>query len=384
MDEHNTQQLLAQILAEACEPREDTPAEQDISPEILASVYRLAQVHDLAHVVSWYIHKHKLQVPAELETSLKTVEFRSVFRYEQLKHTLKEICEAFEAIHIPYIPLKGSVIRPFYPVEWMRTSCDIDILIHEEDLAKAISALQAKGYIWDGKKEFHDVSLFSPGKIHLELHFNIREGIESLDGVLKDAWVYAEPVEGSQYQFKKEFFVFHMYAHMAYHFLAGGCGLRALMDIWIMEHRMDAHYRCAEALLKKAEIYSFAAEISNIANRHFSSKPLDHLDQQVLHYIYCGGVYGSKANHIAIYKSQGSSTLRYVIERIFLPYNSMTITYPILTKAPYLLPIYWVVRWCKVLFAGKPGRLAKEIACANNISSEYVAQTKAICKKLGL
>ena len=35
-------------------------------------------------------------------------------------------------VQIPFLPLKGSVIRQYYPEPWMRTSCDIDILVDFE------------------------------------------------------------------------------------------------------------------------------------------------------------------------------------------------------------------------------------------------------------
>lgn len=123
----------------------------------------------------------------------------------------------------------------------MRTSCDIDILIYEEDLEVAINSLETKGYRC-GERNYHDVSLYSPSKIHLELHFNIQENMDNLDAVLKDAWEYAVPTNTSQYAFSKEFFAFHIFAHMAYHFVSGGCGIRSLLDIWVLKHKMGISY----------------------------------------------------------------------------------------------------------------------------------------------
>ena len=383
MDDKQVRQLLISILAEAVCPSRSAATANDIGPETLISVYQLAKKHDLSHVVAAYVHENKIEVSPELGAALKQDAFLSVYRCERLKYTLKEICDALEAATIPHIPLKGSEIRPYYPQESMRTSCDIDILIHEEDLDAAIQALESKGYRC-GERHYHDVSLYSPGQVHLELHFNILENNVSLDTVLQDAWQYAECVQGSRYAFRKEFFVFHMYAHMAYHFLAGGCGLRSLMDIWVMEHNMDAPYSCAEDLLKKAGIYQFAAEMSRITDSCFAGQAKDVLADQVLQYIFCGGVYGTKGNAVGIYRSQNSGMAKYWLERIFLPYRSMVIAYPVLKKAPWLLPVYWVVRWFKALFGGKTGRLAAEIASANNVSAEQIAQTKDICSRLGL
>ena len=131
----------------------------------------------------------------------------SVYRNEQIKYAYNQICDIFNNESIPYIPLKGSVIRPYYPEESMRTSCDIDILVREENLKTAIDALVKKGFKC-GERHYHDVSLFSEAHVHLELHFNIQENIDKLDAVLKDAWQYAKLTDGSKYEFTNEFFVF--------------------------------------------------------------------------------------------------------------------------------------------------------------------------------
>ncbi len=356
---------------------------QQLTQEVLLSVYLLAKKHDLAHLLSSFIYKNKIEVDPELKAKLQQHEFLSVYRCEQMKYTLQEISQTLNQAQIAHIPLKGSVLRSFYPQEHMRTSCDIDVLIHPEDLNSAVDALKAKGYTFQSRN-YHDVSMFSANKIHLELHFNIQENMDNLDAVLKDAWQYASSTAQSRYDFTKEFFAFHMYAHMAYHFLSGGCGIRSLIDIWVMEHKMGITYTNAEPLLKKAGIYKFAVQMSRLANQCFSKNNADVFSNLVLQYIYNGGVYGSAENNAAIYKSKNNSSWSYVLDRLFLPYRDMTVTYPILKKFPFLLPFFWVVRWIKTLFGGKTKSLAAEVARVHNVSDQKIAEIKEIRSKLGL
>jgi hypothetical protein len=51
-----------------------------------------------------------------------------------MKHEFERICLVLEKAKIPHIPLKGSVLRKLYKEPWLRTSCDIDILVQEETL----------------------------------------------------------------------------------------------------------------------------------------------------------------------------------------------------------------------------------------------------------
>ena len=384
MNEREVQNILIELLRVSLnEESVDVSVKEKLTPEVLISVSNLAKRQDLAHIVAKFVHDNNVEIPCELWAKLQREEALSVYRYEQQKYALTEICRTFDESEISYIPLKGAVIRPFYPYESMRTSCDIDILIHESDLDFAVSKLESVGYRCK-KRNYHDVSLFSPNNIHLELHFSIKENMDNLDAVLEDVWSYAELSEGKRYSLKKEFFVFQIYAHMAYHFISGGCGLKSLMDIWVLEHKMAAEYTLAEELLKKAGIYKFAEEMSSLADKCFGIEKRDDFSDLVLGYIFKGGVYGSFQNKIAIQKNKSGNSAFYVLKRLFLPYKSMIILYPILKKAPYLLPFCWILRWVKALFGGKTKVLATEITYINGVSESLSSDIKEIHSRLGL
>ena len=384
MKEKDIRKALVDILADALSSREwDTASAQKLTCDDLTHICRLAKRHDLAHLVSGFVYRHRVEVDEALTGLLQSAEYTAIYRHEQMKHAYLQICGAFEGAQIPYIPLKGSVIRGFYPDETMRTSCDIDILVQDADLERAIKALVDVGYTC-GEKHYHDVSLYSPGKVHLELHFNIQEFTDSLDVILKDAWKYASPTEGYRYDFSKEFFVYYIYAHMAYHFVGGGCGLRTLMDIWVMEHRAGLPYTSAEQLLKKAGIYKFAEQMSRCANICFGGGEEDEFFDGVMSYICYGGTYGNMANKLAAYKSKDKGSFAYLMERIFLPYRGMTVLFPILKKHPYLLPFCWVARWVRALFKGKTRGLVHEMTCSNAVSEQKVAEIKKMFSDLGL
>lgn len=100
------------------------------------------------------------------------------------------ICDALEKACIPFIPLKGSVLRDLYPEGWMRTSSDIDILVKQDDVEKAADILVEKlGY---SRKvgTTREISFFSPLQIHLELHFDLIEDTVSKEqnDILSKIW----------------------------------------------------------------------------------------------------------------------------------------------------------------------------------------------------
>ncbi len=382
MDERDIQRLLLEILYAALNGTPWEPGDRALlTQDVLTTLYRLAKRHDLAHIVSQILHDSQVPVDANLKKQLQSDAVMSVYRCEQLKFAGEEIGAIFEQAEIPYIPLKGSVIRPYYPLDSMRTSCDIDVLVHEDRLEQAIAALEEKGYT-RGKRRYHDVAMYSPNRIHLELHFHIREHRDNLDTVLQEAWNYAVCTQGQRYDFRKDFFTFHLYAHAAYHFLSGGCGLRTLMDFWVMEHRMDCPCTCAKELLQQAGIYRFAEEMSGLANRCFTEKDSEVVSDAVLQYIFQGGVYGSAENSSTVKKTETQSAAAYLVKRLFMPYESMTIAYPVLKRAPYLLPFCWMARWGTALFGGKSKRVASEISRFQRVSDVAVAEVDDIRSRL--
>lgn len=49
-----------------------------------------------------------------------------------------------------------------YPQAWFRTSCDIDILIHQEDVERTIELLVKNGYEHQSDATTHDYSFITP------------------------------------------------------------------------------------------------------------------------------------------------------------------------------------------------------------------------------
>ncbi len=383
MQERELQSVLLEILRSAVNCVETSSAVVErISSENILPLYRLAKKHDLAHVVSKFAEQNQIQTDRETKTLLQREELLSIYRHEQMKYAYEEICSAFDADGIAYLPLKGAVLRPYYPYESMRTSCDIDILVHEGDLDLAIASLKKKGYSC-GKDHYHDVSLYAPSKVHLELHYSVKENMEKLDRILQDAWQYAVPAGQFRFEFTKEFFVFHFFSHMAYHFVAGGSGLRSLLDLWVMEHRMGIPFACASELLEKAGIARFAEQMSELANRCFTYADRDVIDDPLLRYIFQGGVYGSMPNRVAVDKTKTGSAAVYALKRLFLPYPIMTIRYPVLKKAPYLLPVFWVVRGISALFRRKRRRIAAEMLLVDHLPEEKAKEVRGILARLG-
>ena len=162
------------IAYEVC-GQEIDKSQYTLTDEELVKLYKLAKSHDLAHLVGDALIKNNLIEDGEIKAKFQKQIMLAVYRYEKINYELGRLRKVLNEAKIPFIPLKGSVLRRYYPEPWMRTSCDIDVLVHESDLERAVSALtSAAGYKADSKGS-HDVGMFSDSGVHLELHYSLIE-----------------------------------------------------------------------------------------------------------------------------------------------------------------------------------------------------------------
>ena len=101
-------------------------------------------------------------------------------------------------------------------------------------------------------------------------------------------------------------------------------------------------------------------------------------------YILFGGVYGNAENRIAVQQQKKGGKIRYALSKIFLPFNTIKLQYPILEKHPYLMPVMQVRRWFKLIFCGHAKRWIRELSYSNNISKSQSEEIKNFLLEIGL
>ena len=275
----------------------------------------------------------------------------------------------------------------------MRTSCDNDILVHEEDVDRAVDILVDKhGYVSEGyaynEKGVHDVSLFSPNKAHLELHFDlIEDGLANeASKVLREVWNSAVIREGFAfwYEMPDEMFYFYHIAHMAKHLENGGCGVRPLIDLWLLDNLKNANCMKRKELLEQGGLLKFAEIVRKLSKIWFECAQHDPITQQLESYLLYGGIYGSYKNRVFVQQQIKGGRLRYVLSKVFLPYSIIKEHYPVLEKHRWLTPFMEVRRWCKLIFCGHIKRVAADISFDGNISNKEESDIRQFVKNIGL
>lgn len=367
-------------------------SEEDKKPlneEELSRLYALADKHDLAHLAGDALYKHQLLPKGSAAAArFQQAQVIALYRYTQMEHERKGIYRIFEEEKIPFVPLKGIIIRPLYPEPHLRTSCDIDILVHKEDLDRAVAALKRHlGYrLPEDAETFHDISLFSPSGVHLELHFTIENDQPFIDRLLSQVWEYCAPVaEGSfEYRQSNEFFMFHQVAHMVSHFLNGGCGIRPVADLALLRRRMTYDEATVVGMCDVCDIGIFYGHIKRLCDVWFGEAKQDTVTEKMQNFILHGGVYGNSDNSLSIKRSRKKSQGAYLLSRIFMPYRLLKTKYPVLKRHKWLYPAMTVRRWFELLSPAKRRRAVREMQKSGGVTQAEHNETAAFLAELGL
>ena len=357
------------------------------SPELLTQVYNLANRHDLAHLVGQAAADWKLPESEPVKLAKQTA-MQALVRSVKLEYALQRLCKTLEEGQIPFIPLKGSVLRNHYPQSWMRTSCDIDILVKPSDLEKAkdllVSCLSYR-YI---ATNTHDMSLASPENVHLELHFDTIESFvsEKAQQIMAGVWEDATPVEGRKFHctLSDELFYFYHIAHMAKHVANGGCGIRPFLDLWILEKKIPHQGEKRDALLAAGGLQRFTDAARKLMEIWLCGAESDEMSARLEQFILTGGTFGNKMNQVAVQQTKSGSRAKYILSRVFLPYHHMKVQFPILEKHKWLMPACQVIRWCRVPFGDARKRTVQELDSSKRVAGEDADFAAQLLEYLGM
>lgn len=333
--------------------------------EAVQNLFKIANLHDLAHLLAGPIIQENADIKIRAELQKKQI--IAIFHRQRMDEVQQLIRNAF-ADKVDFIFLKGSVLCSLYPETWMRTSCDIDVLIKSDDFSVACAQLENAGLI-KGKSGAHDVKFYSKDKIvSIELHYSLADNTVK---VLNEPWDNAKNIGSSEYKMSDEYFyMYHIY-HMKKHILEGGCGVRPFLDLWLLDKRKYNDEKLKE-LLCEAGIYEFSQNASKLAKFWFSKEPADENIQKLANFILSGGVYGNSLNRTAV--GVGNKGVKFIFSWAFPSYNTLVGDNP--NGKKFLLPYYWLRRIFVATFNKKrrsaATRLVKSYVNTNKDSASQV------------
>ncbi len=380
------QDLLIKIIASVLLERPlEEAVKNSITNEKILELYNLSKPQDLAHILHIALCRNNL-LDNEFHASalLQRQEIMALYRYETMKYESDRIYNVLYKNNIPFVPLKGAYIRKFYPEEYMRTSCDVDVFVKKEHARRACQVICNELSYTETERSSHDIALHNQkGDFHVELHFSLIMGeLDKADEFLENAWDYVDTSIDSSKGAKltNEFFFTYFIAHTAKHFMHGGCGIRPFMDLYLIRKNMQFDENVLSLYLDKSGMTKFTKGAIELSQAWFGDKEHTNVSSTMQDFLFESGVYGSQENFVAMRKVQNKG----LVNRLFLPYKQMKRFFPKLEKMPVLLPYYWGVRLVNVITSGRTMRTINEIQTTTSMSEDKVNAMKALCNELGM
>lgn len=379
---NNTEKALIALIRNAICGREDVVDIQSV--EEAQQIWELAEEHSVENIVATEFLKYPLFAADEEMRSFFSQEiYYAMCNSEQRDFEISRVAKVLDDAGIEYIPLKGAIIKDYYPESWYRTSCDVDILVHEEQLDKAVEAvLTIPGYT-AGEKWKHDIPIHSENGYHIELHFLLVEYFPKADALLSRVWKYSRQDAGCMYKMSDEFYYLYHIIHMAKHFIHGGCGIKPFIDMWIIENNFDLDFDKFYEMLDDCGMRAFYENVRSVMKIWFADGKNTDISDRIIRYIFDGGVYGTQEQMAAVDRSR-SGKRGYILTRLFLPMEEMKISYKILKKYPFLAPYYHIRRIIKVVTDGRLGRSINEIKINNEMDKNKIDNIKDMLQQCEL
>ena len=386
--EHTMKVLFSLIQSEICGKELDGKYLDNLSTETMEQLYKITKSHDIAHLLASALNKQKLLAQDEISQKYQKQWMMAVYRYEKINYELKRVADILENNGIAFLPLKGSVLRKYYPEPWMRTSCDIDILIHPEDAETAIQVLCEVGFTLQKSTTTYDYQMIAPGGVHLELHFSLKQDASILQAetILESVWDECELETDKQYHYymRNEMFLFYHIVHMANHFTYGGCGIRPIIDLWLLTNKMEIDKDKLRFLLSQSKLLEFYEASVELSKVWLENAPHNNITLRMEQFILTGGVYGNSSTSALMKAAKGESKLRSFFKLLFIPRANLEVSYPNLKKHPILLPFYQIKRWFRIFNRKKRQRIERMTAARNAVDAKEENQTRTLLYDLGL
>ena len=328
----------------SCMVNDEKPETERVSGMNLEKLYQAADRHQLTGITGYALEAAGIRDPAFIQAKGKAIRKIILFDAER-----EAVLDQLEKAGIWYMPLKGCLLKDYYPKIGMRQMADNDILFdsgRSPDVRRIMESLGFK-IVKQGKTYGHD-QYFKAPVCNFEMHRALFQPLPNevffryYQNHLKEKMIKDEDSKYGRHLSPEDFYIY-MIVHEYKHYSKGGTGLRSLLDtyVYVRKEQLDMAYVHEE--MEKLGIQDFEEASRVFALHLFDGEKLSDREQEMLEYVLASGTYGTMANSVRK-NLREKGRKGYFLFRLFPPYKMMVKIFPVLAKAPVLYPFCWIYR----------------------------------------
>lgn len=263
-----------------------------------------------------------------------------------------KIFRAFtEQGEIRILPMKGWIMKGFYPRPEYRQMGDLDFLIDRENRKKARDIMCGMGYRFVKNECDDTVDVYKKEPwMYVEIHNHMTPYKNKTK--YEKIWERCKKKDGLYAMNWDDYYMF-MLDHLEKHFYSSGCGVRFLLDLFIFMEKKgkELHRDVLEKEFRIRGEENFFEQLEKTALSWFG-KEYHVGDTRMEKLILVSGAFGTDNQKYTNrqekiqkkYKNKKVAKAMYFLTRTFPEYSYMCNIYPFLYKIPILMPVMWIVR----------------------------------------
>lgn len=265
---------------------------------------------------------------------------------------ITRIFRAFEEQGIDYLPLKGCNMKTLYPKPELRTMGDADILIRMGQYERIVPVMESLGFVHKYESD-HELVWENRG-LNVELHkYLIPTYNRDLYAYFGDGWQLAVSGGGSRWDMTAEDTFVFLFTHFAKHYRDGGIGCRHVLDLWVyLRANPELNMEHVRSVLDRLSLLAFYENIARLLAVWFEGAEADARTEFLTEFLFASGSFGNMEQRMLVESVRNmrrngagaAGKLRYLWRLAFPSLEAMQKRYTVLRKAPWLLPVMWLVR----------------------------------------
>jgi hypothetical protein len=329
------------------------------------NVYELAREHEM-HCLLFHVLNHQRHISWRQFSLAEKWQNEYLEETFNLQHVMKEVefmLVELSYAKVDYVVLKGSSLKEYYPNTFVRLMSDVDILVDIQDMDTITMLFEQQGYRIQ-KTTTKDVSFVKEGKIPFEVHHTLFTPIHMFNGEAfsKLAFDTKVLIGNHQYRLSREANIAYIIGHATKHLYYMGIGLKVLYDIYIsiQAHQEPINRSLLIDYLTQLCCLKTGIHLIELCNRYFSlgyehgyvvdEVLLDWLIEKIIKSGRLGqSEYSLILTILSLEHEKGQSKAMTRLKLLFPNREFMEESYGELDKKPWMLLVYWIIRWGNLL-----------------------------------